>query len=105
MPPSTDAFAQIGPNWFAAVMGTGIVATASLLLPVDVPALHALALAAWPLAVAVLGVLGLATALHWRRHAAHARRHLDNLAMAPFYGAPPGSISSPGRRVISSGRG
>jgi tellurite resistance protein TehA-like permease len=28
-----DAVAQLGPNWFASVMGTGIVATAALLVP------------------------------------------------------------------------
>jgi tellurite resistance protein TehA-like permease len=83
-----ERFAHIGPNWFATVMGTGIVATASTLLAADVVALRALALAAWLLAGALLVLLTGATALHWRHHPATARRHLDNPAMAPFYGTP-----------------
>ena len=31
---------HFGPNWFASVMGTGIVATAGATLPVHVPGLH-----------------------------------------------------------------
>jgi tellurite resistance protein TehA-like permease len=31
---------NFGPNWFASVMGTGIVATAGVTLPVHVPGLR-----------------------------------------------------------------
>ena len=40
---STTELARLqhfGPNWFASVMGTGIVATAGVTLPVHVPGLH-----------------------------------------------------------------
>lgn len=53
---------SIGPNWFAAVMGTGIVATAAELLPVELPGRHELAVVFWLLAVVLLLVLGAATA-------------------------------------------
>jgi len=33
----------LGPNWFASVMGTGIVATAGATLPLHVPGLRAFA--------------------------------------------------------------
>ncbi|PRC49893.1 C4-dicarboxylate ABC transporter, partial [Mycobacterium sp. ITM-2017-0098] len=33
----------LGPNWFASVMGTGIVATAGASLPVHVPGLRGFA--------------------------------------------------------------
>jgi len=35
-----DVFAGLGPNWFASVMGTGIVATAAADLPVPWPGLR-----------------------------------------------------------------
>ncbi len=35
-----DVFARLGPNWFASVMGTGIVATAAAGLPVPWPGLR-----------------------------------------------------------------
>ena len=45
-----DVFRDIGPNWFASVMGTGIVAIAAATLPFRVPGLHVFALAVWVLA-------------------------------------------------------
>ena len=32
-----ETLGRIGPNWFASVMGTGIVATAGATLPVQLP--------------------------------------------------------------------
>ena len=32
----SQVFANLGPNWFAAVMGTGIIATAGATLPVSI---------------------------------------------------------------------
>ena len=37
-------FRDIGPNWFASVMGTGIVANAAAVLPLQVPGLRVFAL-------------------------------------------------------------
>lgn len=102
-PARVAALAHIGPNWFAAVMGTGIIATASMVLPVHVPGLHVLALGAWLLAVGLLGVLIVATALHWRYHPATARGHVDNPAMAPFYGAPAMGVMTVGAGTLAIG--
>ena len=46
----SDAFGDLGPNWFAAVMGTGIVANAAASLPLRVPGLRGFATACggWP---------------------------------------------------------
>ena len=43
----SDAFRDLGPNWFAAVMGTGIVANAAATLPLRVPGLRGFATAVW----------------------------------------------------------
>ncbi len=63
-----DAVAHLSPNWFAAVMGTGIVATAAVSVPRQVPGLHTFAVAVWVLATALLVVLLAATTAHWVLH-------------------------------------
>lgn len=98
-----DAFRNIGPNWYAAVMGTGIVANAAATLPVHVTGLHTLALAVWLLAAAMLVALTAATAVHWSRHRETARGHALNPAMAPFYGAPPMALLTVAAGTITFG--
>jgi tellurite resistance protein TehA-like permease len=74
----------MAPNWFASVMGTGIVANAALLLPHRSEALHDAALGVWVLAATLLAGLVAASVVRWRGFLAHAR----DASMAPFYGAP-----------------
>ena len=62
-----DVFRQLGPNWFASVMGTGIVATAAALLPVHVPGLRTVAVGVWLLAATMLVLLTAATGVALRR--------------------------------------
>src|SRR6201992_2478657 len=78
----SHAFRNIGPNWFAAVMGTGIVANALLLLPFDWPAARDLAIVPWALAVVLLLAISAATVVHWARHTERARGHLADAATA-----------------------
>lgn len=99
-----QVFANIGPNWFASVMGTGIVANAAALLPVKIAGLHTAALVVWVLATAMLVVLLAASAVHWVRHTETARSHANNPAMAPFYGAPPMAIMTVGAGTLLLGR-
>lgn len=99
----SELFAQIGPNWFASVMGTGIVANAAALLPRQVPGLHAFAVVVWALAAVWLVVLSEATVVHWLRHPANARAHASNPAMAPFYGAPPMALMTVGAGALLVG--
>ena len=56
-----DVFRDLGPNWFASVMGTGIVANAAALLPVHVAGLRAVAVGVWLLAATMLVLLTAAT--------------------------------------------
>jgi C4-dicarboxylate transporter/malic acid transport protein len=92
------------PNWFASVMGTGIVANAAALLPVRIPGLRAAALGVWMLAAIMLLALLAATAVDWLRHPENARRHHHDPAMAPFYGAPPMAILTVGTGALLLGR-
>jgi tellurite resistance protein TehA-like permease len=56
-----DVFRDIGPNWYASVMGTGIVAIAGADLPFRVPGMRTFATAVWALSAAALaGTIALA---------------------------------------------
>jgi tellurite resistance protein TehA-like permease len=100
-----DAFAHIGPNWFASVMGTGIVAIGATLLPVQIAGQRELAVAVWALAAVLLAALLVATAVHWIRHPQTARGHALSPMMAPFYGAPPMAMLTVGAGALIVGRG
>jgi C4-dicarboxylate transporter/malic acid transport protein len=99
----SDLFAHLGPNWFASIMGTGIVANAAALLPVSAPALRTAALVVWVAAAVLLVALTAATAVHWIRHTATARAHALNPSMAPFYGAPPMALLTVGAGALLVG--
>jgi C4-dicarboxylate transporter/malic acid transport protein len=84
--PRVTAVRYLGPNWYASVMGTAIVATAGAGLPGDVPGLRTACTAVWALSALMLVTLLGARALHWTHHRDQARAHLLDPAMAPFYG-------------------
>ncbi|MCX4425437.1 TDT family transporter [Streptomyces mirabilis] len=84
--PRVTAVRYLGPNWYASVMGTAIVATAGAGLPGDVPGLRTVCTAVWTLSAFMLVTLLGARALHWTHHRDQARAHLLDPAMAPFYG-------------------
>ncbi|WP_327366380.1 TDT family transporter [Streptomyces sp. NBC_01217] len=97
----------IGPNWYATVMGTAIVASAGVALPVHVPGLRAACTVVWMLATVLLATVLTARAGHWIAHRDQARSHLLDPAVAPFYGclsmallAVGGSSMVVGRDVI-----
>ncbi len=97
------AFAFIGPNWFASVMGTGIVANAAATLPVDVPGLSTFAAAVWAADLVLLAAVIAATVLHRVHHPRTARGHLDDPVMAHFYGAPAMALMTVGAGAVLVG--
>jgi C4-dicarboxylate transporter/malic acid transport protein len=99
-----DVFRDLGPNWFAAVMGTGIVAIATVTLPFRLPGLHALALAFWVLGAACLLALSTAWTVHWIRFPERARAHANNPVMAQFWGAPAMALMTVGTGTLLVGR-
>jgi tellurite resistance protein TehA-like permease len=94
----------LGPNWFASVMGTGIVATAGATLPVHVPGLRVFAEVVWVVATVWLVILILAVSAHWVRHPTMARSHARNPQMAHFYGAAPMALLTVGAGAILVGK-
>jgi C4-dicarboxylate transporter/malic acid transport protein len=100
--PST--FAHITPNWYAAVMGTGIVATAGATLRTQLPGQRLVATGFWLLAVVLLVVITTATAVHWARYREVASQHHLNPVMAHFYGAPPMALLTVGAGTLLLGK-
>jgi C4-dicarboxylate transporter/malic acid transport protein len=98
-----DVFRDLGPNWFASVMGTGIVANAGATLPVYVPGLRVFATAVWALAAAALTALTAAWAVHWIHYPDRARGHAANPVMAQFWGAPAMALMTVGTGTLVLG--
>jgi C4-dicarboxylate transporter/malic acid transport protein len=96
-PARTATTIVFGPNWFASVMGTGIVATAAVSLPVHVPGLRTLATFGWALASAMLVVLVIAAVRH-------ATTYADDPVMSQFWGAPPMALMTVGAGTLLVGR-
>lgn len=99
-----EVLGNIGPNWFASVMGTGIVATAGATLPLQVVGLRAFAQVVWVIAAALLVVLIASVGGHWLRHPTVARGHARNPQMAHFYGAAPMALMTVGGGAVLVGR-
>jgi hypothetical protein len=60
----SQVFANLTPNWYASIMGTGIVAVAAVSLPWQPRGLHTCALVVWALAALLLVALTAATVTH-----------------------------------------
>ncbi|WP_099022265.1 TDT family transporter [Mycolicibacterium palauense] len=99
-----EVLGNIGPNWFASVMGTGIVANAGATLPLHVPGLRGFALVVWVVAAALLAVLIVVVGGHWLRHPTVARSHARNPQMAHFYGAAPMALMTVGAGAVLVGQ-
>jgi len=95
----------IGPNWFASVMGTGIVANAGATLPVQLPGLRPLTQVVWVIAALLLVALCVVVGGHWLRHPTVARSHARNPQMAHFYGAAPMALLTVGSGALLVGGG
>ncbi|MEU5662634.1 TDT family transporter [Streptomyces longwoodensis] len=102
--PRLPALRHLGPNWYACVMGTAIVATAGAALPLRLPGLRAACGAVWALSLVLLAVLLVARALHWAHHRDQARAHLLDPAVVPFYGCLAMALLAVGGGALVVGR-
>jgi C4-dicarboxylate transporter/malic acid transport protein len=97
-------FSAFTPNWYASVMGTGIVAVAAASLPVRLPGLRTAATAVWAVAAVLLVGLTFVTAVHWLTDRGAARRYLRDPVMAHFFGAAPMAMLTVGAGTLLLGR-
>jgi C4-dicarboxylate transporter/malic acid transport protein len=98
-----QVFEMLTPNWFASVMGTGIVAVAAARLPLQFPGLHTAAIGFWALAALVLVALLVGTIAHWMLYPANARSHAHHPVMSHFYGAAPMAMLTVGAATLLVG--
>ena len=103
-PTRVEVLGNIGPNWFASVMGTGIVAIAGVTLPVQVTGLRIFDEVVWVIAAVLLLVLVGMVGGHWLRHPTVARSHARNPQMAHFYGAAPMAFMTVGAGAVLVGK-
>ncbi|MFJ9539824.1 TDT family transporter [Streptomyces sp. NPDC101225] len=99
-PPTSDRTTRppLGPTWFAAVMGTGIVANAAATLPRTLAGLRTAATVVWVAAGLLLVVLA---ARYLRQKA--IRSHAADPVMAQFFGAPPMALLTVGAGALLLG--
>ncbi|WP_406236761.1 TDT family transporter [Nocardia sp. NBC_01009] len=95
---------HLGPNWFATVMGTGIVGNAAATLPLQFPGLRGAATVAWVLAALLLVVLSSAWVVQWVRFPESARDQWNHPVMSQFFGAPPMALLTVGAGTLLLGR-
>jgi C4-dicarboxylate transporter/malic acid transport protein len=93
----------IGPNWFASIMGTGIVANAAATLPVQFPDLRTAATVVWALAALLLVGLTGVWLLQWIRRPGTPSGHAADPVLAQFYGAPPMALLTVGAGTLLLG--
>ncbi|MBC6460731.1 TDT family transporter [Actinomadura sp. HBU206391] len=104
-PERVEPFRHLGPNWYACVMGTAIVANGAGALPVSVPGQRGFAVGVWALSAVLLLVIMAARTVHLLRYRAEARAQLlDGPAMAVFYGCPPMALLAVGYGTLTLGR-
>ncbi|WP_112300836.1 TDT family transporter [Rhodococcus wratislaviensis] len=92
------------PNWFAAVMGTGIVAVVAAAFPAGGPVTRTAAEIFWLIAVSLLVVLTTALVRHWIRRRDDALADARSHTMFPFYGAVSMAVLTVGAGTGSAGR-
>ncbi len=93
----------LGPNWFASVMGTGVIAVASATLPVDWPILTVIGTIAWVLASVLLIALLIIVPAHWIRNPSVARGIANDPIAIQFFGAPPMALLTVGSATLLLG--
>ncbi|MEV0294641.1 TDT family transporter [Nocardia sp. NPDC050710] len=98
-----ESLRHLGPNWFAAVMGTSIVANAAVTLPLQFPGLRGAATAVWALSATLLVALTVAWIAHLVRFPENARDHFEHPVMSQFYGAPPMALITVGAGTLVLG--
>ncbi|MGQ5638774.1 MULTISPECIES: TDT family transporter [unclassified Streptomyces] len=95
---------HLGPNWYAAVMGTAVLGSAGVALPAHAAVPRVVLAACWVLSLIMLAALLAARSLHWARHRDQARAHLLDPAVAPFYGCLSMGLLAVGGGALTAGR-
>ncbi|CAG8864969.1 TDT family transporter [Pseudomonas fluorescens] len=89
-----EVIRQFTPNWFAATMGTGVLALALAQLPVAMPALHAFAEALWLFNIALFLLFTALYTARWVLFFDEARRIFGHSTVSMFFGTIPMGLAT-----------
>ncbi|MFJ2694233.1 TDT family transporter [Pseudomonas sp. NPDC087336] len=89
-----EVIRQFTPNWFAATMGTGVLALALVQLPVDSPVLHAIAESLWLFNIVLFLLFTALYAARWVMFFDEARRIFGHSTVSMFFGTIPMGLAT-----------
>lgn len=89
-----EVIRQFTPNWFAATMGTGVLALALAQLPFAVPGLRAVAKALWLFNILLFTLFTVAYAARWILFFDEARRIFGHSTVSMFFGTIPMGLAT-----------
>jgi C4-dicarboxylate transporter/malic acid transport protein len=85
---------QFTPNWFAATMGTGVLALALAQLPFSLPGVHAIAEGLWLFTIGLFVLFSLLYAARWVMFFHEARRIFGHSTVSMFFGTIPMGLAT-----------
>ncbi|MFJ2685762.1 TDT family transporter [Pseudomonas sp. NPDC087342] len=94
LPRPLEAIRQFTPNWFAATMGTGVLALALAQVPVAIPGLHALAEGLWLFNIFLFVLFTGLYAARWLLFFDEARRIFGHSTVSMFFGTIPMGLAT-----------
>ncbi len=89
-----EVIRQFTPNWFAATMGTGVLALALAQLPVRIPGLHAVAEGLWLFNIALFVLFSVLYTARWVMFFDEARRIFGHSTVSMFFGTIPMGLAT-----------
>ncbi|VVQ06436.1 hypothetical protein PS918_04727 [Pseudomonas fluorescens] len=89
-----EVIRQFTPNWFAATMGTGVLALALAQLPIASPVLHAIAEALWQFNIVLFLMFTALYAARWVLFFDEARRIFGHSTVSMFFGTIPMGLAT-----------
>ncbi len=89
-----EVIRQFTPNWFAATMGTGVLALALAQLPLAIPGLHAIAEGLWLFNILLFSLFTAAYAARWVLFFDEARRIFGHSTVSMFFGTIPMGLAT-----------
>ncbi|WP_338523044.1 TDT family transporter [Pseudomonas batumici] len=92
--PRREVIRQFTPNWFAATMGTGVLALALAQLPIEVPGQRAFAEGLWLFNILLFAVFSLLYGARWVLFFHEARRIFGHSTVSMFFGTIPMGLAT-----------
>jgi C4-dicarboxylate transporter/malic acid transport protein len=89
-----EVIRQFTPNWFAATMGTGVLALALAQLPVALPGVHAVAEGLWMFTIGLFILFSALYAARWVMFFHEARRIFAHSTVSMFFGTIPMGLAT-----------